>query len=116
MSKLSKACDFSPEVRAEIKKRDKGCLFCRLRYHMSPYSYDHIGSQCMHVVNRSQCGLGVLENGIEGCVYHHRLLDNSKYTEEMRTMAEDYLKSLYPGWTRESVIYQKHKDLVVYRK
>jgi hypothetical protein len=70
----------------------------------------------MHIVNKSQGGLGVEQNGVIGCRGHHHLLDNSEYNEEMRTMAEDYLRVLYPGWTRESVTYNKYKDLVVYRK
>jgi predicted restriction endonuclease len=115
MNKRAKACDFTPKIKAEIKVRDKGCLFCRMHYRMSTHLYDHTGSECMHVINRSQGGLGVLENGIEGCIYHHRMLDNGLHSEEMRNIAEDYIKSLYPGWTRESVTYNKYKDLIVYK-
>lgn len=61
----------------------------------------------MHVVNKSQGGLGVVQNGVCGCRGHHSLMDNSEYNDEMRTMTEDYLKILYPGWTRESVTYGK---------
>ena len=61
----------------------------------------------MHIVNKSQGGLGVEQNGVVGCRGHHFLLDNSEFNHEMRTMAEDYLKILYPGWTRDSVTYNK---------
>jgi predicted restriction endonuclease len=70
----------------------------------------------MHIVNKSQGGLGVIENGVIGCRGHHFLMDNGGYDKEMRKMAETYLQVLYPGWTRESVTYNKYKDLVVYRK
>jgi predicted restriction endonuclease len=61
----------------------------------------------MHIVNKSQGGRGVIENGVIGCRGHHHLMDNGGYDKEMRTMAENYLKILYPGWTEESVTYSK---------
>ena len=30
----------------------------------------------MHIVNKSQGGLGIEQNGVLGCRYHHGLLDN----------------------------------------
>ena len=65
----------------------------------------------MHVVPKSSLGLGIMENGVLGCRYHHSLMDNGNkgLRTEMIGMLEDYLKSLYPGWTRESVIYKKYK-------
>jgi predicted restriction endonuclease len=69
----------------------------------------------MHIVNKSQGGLGVIQNGVIGCRWHHSLMDNGRYGPEMRRMAEDYLKILYPGWTPESVTYSKWRDFK-YRK
>jgi predicted restriction endonuclease len=67
----------------------------------------------MHVVNKSQNGLGVVQNGVLGCRYHHHLLDNGNQglRDEMEQMLKDYLKSLYPGWTEESVTYSKWSNL-----
>ena len=61
----------------------------------------------MHIVNKSQGGLGIVQNGVIGCRGHHHLLDNSEYDQEMRVIAKDYLRILYPGWTDESVTYNK---------
>lgn len=116
MNKRTKALQFSPETKQEIFNRDKGCLFCHMGLYMDELlSVDRAVHDPMHIVNKSQGGLGVLQNGVEGCRGHHFMMDNGKHPE-LREVAEDYLKSLYPGWTREGVTYNKYKDLVVYRK
>lgn len=116
MNKRTKSLQFSKDTIQEIFERDNGCLFCRLGICMEgSLSVDRAVHDPMHIVNKSQGGLGVKENGVDGCRWHHTLMDNGKHPE-LREIAEDYLKSLYPGWTRESVTYQKYKDLVVYRK
>lgn len=116
MSNRTKALQFSPGTRAKIKERDVRCIFCKLGICLDgALSVDLVGLQCMHVVNKSQGGLGVVQNGALGCPWHHTLMDNGSHPE-LREIAENYLKSLYPGWTRGSVTYNKYKDLVVYRK
>jgi predicted restriction endonuclease len=72
----------------------------------------------MHVVNKSQQGLGIAQNGVLGCRYHHSLMDNGNkgLDKEMRAIAKDYLINLYPEWTEEMVTYHKFNDLFVYRK
>jgi predicted restriction endonuclease len=121
MKKLSssraKALQFSTDTIHEMIDRDKGCLFCQLGIHMDKVSMDsRLIFDPMHIVNKSQGGLGVIENGVIGCRGHHHLMDNSEFNEEMREIARDYLRSLYPGWTEEIVTYNKYKDLVIYRK
>ena len=66
----------------------------------------------MHIVPRSQNGMGVEQNGVLGCAYHHREMDNGNkgLRPEMIRILEDYMRDLYPGWTRESVTYHKHPD------
>lgn len=63
----------------------------------------------MHVVPRSQMGMGVEENGVLGCPFHHSLLDNGNkgLRPEMVAMLEEYLKGIYPGWSREMVTSAK---------
>lgn len=63
----------------------------------------------MHVVPRSQLGLGIEQNGVLGCIGHHSLMDNGNrgLRGEMQTMIEDYMQDLYPGWSREAVTYSK---------
>lgn len=117
MKNRTYALQFSKSVRMGILQRDNGCLYCKLMYRMDKAKHNELTIfDCMHIVNKSQGGMGVIENGVQGCRYHHNLLDNSEYNQEMREMARNYLRSLYPGWTEESVTYNKYKDLVVYRK
>lgn len=116
MNKRTKALQFSKENCEEIHLRDKRCVFCGMGLYMDELlSVDQAIHDTMHIVNKSQGGLGVVQNGVEGCRGHHFMMDNGKHPE-LREVAEDYLKSLYPGWTRESVTYNKYKDIVVYRK
>lgn len=64
----------------------------------------------MHVVPKSDLGLGIPQNGVLGCRYHHALMDNGNkgLHGEMQDMLEDYMCEMYPGWTRESVRYHKY--------
>lgn len=66
--------------------------------------------QIMHVVPRSQMGLGVEENGVLGCPFHHALMDNGNkgLRPEMIGMLERYLQDIYPGWSRERVTFSKY--------
>lgn len=105
MSALSKACEFSPKARKEIHIRDGGCIFCQMGYRPSCEAGGAL--QIMHFVPRSQKGLGIPENGALGCVYHHQMLDNGLYHEEMKEMFREYLMSHYPEWNESSLVYDK---------
>ena len=63
----------------------------------------------MHYINKSAGGLGIEQNGVLGCRYHHMLLDNGNkgLREEMLQIMEKHLKKHYPGWNRENLIYKK---------
>lgn len=111
-SKRTKAMQFDPKTKAEITERDGGCIFCRMWYHMPPeQELSQRILDIMHIVNKSQGGLGVEENGVCGCRYHHQLLDNGNQglRTDMLRQIEAYMKSRYPGWSRENCIY--HKDV-----
>jgi len=75
----------------------------------NPYDWNYKILDAMHIVNKSQGGLGIEENGVIGCRYHHGLLDNGSkgLREEMLHIIEDYMKKLYPDWSREDLIYKK---------
>jgi hypothetical protein len=66
--------------------------------------------QVMHYVGRAQGGKGVEENGALGCVYHHQMLDNGLYHNEMKGLFRSYLKSHYPEWDESALIYNKWKE------
>lgn len=65
----------------------------------------------MHVVPRSQLGLGIEQNGVLGCIGHHGLMDNGNrgLRGEMLAMLENYMQDMYPGWSREAVTYSKYE-------
>lgn len=102
----TKDLQFSTKTKIEMMERDRGCLFCKCGYRMDKVRNTGIYDP-MHIVNKSQGGLGVIENGVIGCRDHHHMLDNSEFDQEMRQMARDYLSDLYPGWTAENVTYNK---------
>lgn len=110
MNKRTKALQFSSKTRARIHERDGGCIFCQLGFHMdSSDTVRHAILDCMHIVNKSQGGLGIEQNGVTGCRYHHELLDNGNkgLRAEMITYIEAYMKRLYPGWDRAELVYKK---------
>lgn len=107
MRKRARAGQFNPKVRRRIIERDGGCVFCGMAYHLPPepqYIFD-----IMHIVNRSQGGLGIEENGVVGCRYHHIMLDNGNQgrREEMLSLIEGYMTKRYPGWDKRKLIYKK---------
>ena len=99
-STMSRRLEFSPTVRQKIIERDH-------MEHALPG--DLAPKDIMHIVARSQLGLGVEQNGVLGCRYHHSLLDNGNkgLHREMDSMLQDYMRELYPGWTPNSVTYHK---------
>ena len=103
--------NFTQEVAERIFERDgQQCLFCKLGYHMECKSPMLLGiPDIMHFVNKSQGGLGIEENGVTGCRYHHGLLDNGNagLREEMLGIMEEHLRSHYPNWDKSKLIYSK---------
>lgn len=111
MKKRTKALQFSKKTIIEIMERDQECIPCKLGYSIEGAEPMELQTMDpMHVVNKSKGGLGVKENGVRGCRYHHHLLDNGNKGLRQRMIEdlEQYLKDLYPGWSRESVTYQKY--------
>ena len=107
MSKRSEACEFPPDVRERIKERDGGCIFCNILFKLPPRQMR--ATDIMHIVPRSQGGLGVEQNGVYGCRWHHDILDNGNkgLRPAMMDYIEKYMGRLYPGWNKENLIYKK---------
>lgn len=113
-SKRTKALKFDVATRLIIWQRERGkCFFCERDYEMpydpDIYKFDMGIKDIMHFVNKSSGGLGIEENGVLGCRYHHHLLDNGNRGKrgEMLEMLEEYLKSIYPNWSKEDLYYKK---------
>lgn len=115
MASYTRLLQFKKETIREIQYRDNfTCLFCKIGYqceNYSPNNMDYIVHDIMHYIPKSKLGLGIPENGVEGCRYHHRLLDNGNkgLREEMLKIMEKYLRSLYPNWDKKDLVYRKYK-------
>lgn len=108
-SKRAKATDFTSSTRERIRQRDNfQCLFCRLgKYGKSDTPWM---LEIMHYINRSAGGLGIPQNGVTGCAYHHQLLDNGSkgYRKNMLADMREYLMGWYPDWKEEKLYYKKN--------
>lgn len=110
MNKRTKALQFSPATIGKLLRRDNGCIFCQMGYFMNnPHPWNYQILDPMHIINKSQGGLGIEQNGVIGCRYHHGLLDNGNQglREEMLHIIERYMTWLYPNWNKEDLIYKK---------
>lgn len=113
--KLTRHLEFTAKARKAIHKRDQEtCVFCAAGYEPpEDPAYCRTALQIMHVVPRSQLGMGVEQNGALGCVWHHQMMDNGnrQNREEMLAMLEGRMRRMYPGWSREAVTYRKDRGL-----
>ncbi len=100
-SKRSKKCDIPPWVKREVWERDEHrCVICG-SYRAMPNS---------HYIRRSQGGLGIAENIVTMCLRCHSMYDQGIDRKAMEIFVENYLKSKYPDWDREKLIYRKWED------
>lgn len=111
MNKRTKKLQFSQATKKKIAERDQECVFCKLGY--SAEGADPFSIQIkdpMHIINKSQGGLGIEQNGALGCRYHHNLLDNGNkgLRQQMIDDLKKYMQTLYPGWDPESLVYKKY--------
>ncbi len=118
-SKRAKATGITTKEAYKVYDRDKynenSCLFCELEYEMRGQDYfSRSIHDLMHFIPRSSGGLGVAENLVLGCRYHHQLLDNGNRgkRQEMLSMMETYLKSKYPDWDKDKLVYNKYAEAV----
>lgn len=97
------ACDISPKARKAVYERDSAdgrpvCIICG-------------GSESLelaHYIPRSQGGIGIPENLVTLCKYHHQQYDQYGIERDgIRFVIEAHLKSYYPGWAVSDLIYDK---------
>lgn len=98
--KRTKAVAIPKEVKESVWERDgERCIFCR--------RWVTVHCANAHVINRSQGGLGIVQNIITACPDCHRELDNGVLAKMYRDRAIEYMREQYEGWTRDSVTYKK---------
>ena len=101
-SKISRACDISPNVRKEVMERDEHkCIICG--------SFSNL--QVAHYVSRSRLGLGIPQNLAILCIRCHGELDNGKSHKELQKLVREHLQALYDGWDEKDLIYSKWRNL-----
>jgi hypothetical protein len=98
MSKMTIACEFSPQVRAVIKKRDGGkCIYCN-----RPVNHIH------HTFVLRRFGLGVERNGVSLCTQHHAMIhSSSKMSAVIDKYCKDYLRNIYGDIDINELKYSK---------
>lgn len=109
-NKRTNACDISASVRKIINQRDCGCIFCLAMYELPQGYYPELyRMEIMHFVSRSSGGLGIPQNLAKGCIYHHRMLDQSSQRQEMKLIFETYLRNHYPDWEESRLYYTREE-------
>ena len=106
MQKRTKATSIPPKIREAVEKRDSingvpCCIFC--------HSANARGEA--HVISRAHGGLGIERNIVCVCRNCHSCMDNSVYRDMYIEKAKEYLKSKYPDWNEEDLVYNKWKGL-----
>lgn len=97
-SKRAKACDITKKVKDRVWERDgHKCIICG-SYQAMPNS---------HYIRRSQGGLGIEENIVTMCQRCHYMYDQGGDRQAIATYTERYLRSKYPDWNPEKLIYRK---------
>lgn len=101
-SKRAKALDIPKKVKDIVWERDNHrCIICGSNQAM-PNS---------HFIRRSQGGLGNTEqNIVTMCMRCHRMYDHGSDRRAIEAFTENYLKNLYPDWSREKLYYKKWED------
>lgn len=108
-SKRSKACDIPQQVKFKVFLRDNGCcVICGNSQNVMPNA---------HFIPRSDGGLGIEENIVTLCTdltknkCHSRFDKGTKEEREScRGKIKRYLKSKYPNWKEENLIYKKGEN------
>ena len=108
MKKRTKALAIPPAVKQEVAERDSVdgwpcCIWCgRPAPTRAPRSFS-----CAHYISRAQGGLGIPENILTLCPVCHETYDATESREELREYFRAYLRSKYPDWLEDRLVYKK---------
>lgn len=105
-SKRSKSTNISQKIKQIVWERDGGkCVVCGNSYNVMPNA---------HYIPRSKGGLGIEENIVTLCTEFtknkcHRKYDFGSYEERenIEQIIKNYLKTKYPNWDEESLVFRR---------
>ena len=105
-SRRARAVDIPAKVKRAVFERDGGrCVLCGCSRNVMPNA---------HFIPRSKGGLGIEENIVTLCTSFtenrcHERFDFGSRAEraEIESRLEEYLRSIYPDWDREGLVYRK---------
>lgn len=102
MSGRTQATKITTNTYNIVFERDKGCVLClALGIHKNLLKGGINVLECHHYTSRGKLGLGIEQNLVMLCKYHHQ--EETKYREEIKK----YLQSKYPNWNEEDLKYKK---------
>lgn len=97
-TKRSKSCDISAAVKQKVWERDgRRCIVCGNPQAMPT----------AHFISRAKGGLGVERNIVTLCLKCHREYDQTTKRPFYREYVRNYLKSKYPDWDENELLYKK---------
>lgn len=92
--------DIDGKSRKEVHERDGlRCVYC---------GKTNQPIELAHYISRARGGLGVPENLVSLCIFCHDGYEGER-REEIRPFLREYLKSCYPNWNEDKLIYQKYE-------
>lgn len=103
MHERTKASQISKSTKEKVYLRDGGhCVLCG--------KWCEVDNSCAHFISRARGGLGIEENILTLCHACHYEYDNANRVTSRKFKEDyfrDYLKSKYPNWREEDLIYDK---------
>jgi hypothetical protein len=107
----TEALRISNETYNIVAERDNGCVLCNnLGMHKKTEEALKSGSpvlyECHHFISRAKLGMGIPENLVILCWYHHK--EESQHREEI----EKYLKNKHENWSKDKLIYNKTSNML----
>lgn len=110
-SQRTKALNIPVEVKRKVAERDSidghpCCIWCGKPAPTSnPLAFSNA-----HYIPRSQGGLGIEENILTLDWECHLMFDQTEKHWQMKVFLKEYLKSKYPDWKEEDLVYKKEKE------
>lgn len=107
-SQRTKALEIPLEVKKKVAERDSidgwaCCIWCgKPAPTTNPFAFSNA-----HYIPRSQGGLGIEENILTLDWECHLNFDQTENRPKMKEFFKDYLKTKYPDWDEENLIYKK---------